>query len=327
MRSHSFYKVPIRQLAAFDSFEPTLGDTETIYTLGIGDKMELGAYVGFSKSKSDVLRIGFHAAKNPKEIRDHKFTPIDMSRKSGDSFILFWDPTLVLSDTALLCWYLGTPDVNPDDWMELFVRRMMQACHAKYLVVEGSSGGGFTSMRFASRFSNAVAVPKIPQTDLFRYKSGPLAIALRDSGWESWTYERILNECPERFRIADVYNDTSWNRGNLVQYVQNVGDTTHVEDHLKPFLREVGAPHDNAHSVLNDQFMISRPYTGTGHIAVPPEYWQAENTVAINRLRRDRAKVEIEQPWKRPSTRNISEDLFAARTENLSQHRDGNKIW
>lgn len=289
--------------------------------------MELGAYVGFSNSKSDVLRVAFHAAKNSKEGRGHKFSPIDLSRKSGDSFILFSDPTLVLSDSALLCWYLGTPDVNPDDWMELFVRRMMQACQAKFLIIEGSSGGGFTSMRFASRFSNAVAVPKIPQTDLFRYKPGPLAIALRDSGWGSWTYERILDECPERFRIADVYNDASWHRGNLVQYVQNMGDTTHVENHLKPLLRELGAPNEDVYSVLNDQFIISRPYTGTGHVAVPPPHWIAENTVAINRLRRRSATTSVESHWKRPTTHNISEDLIAARIANLSQHHDENKTW
>ncbi|WP_431711849.1 hypothetical protein [Glutamicibacter uratoxydans] len=327
MPSHPFYKVPIQKLSSFESFQPVEGDREQIYTLNIGDNMELGTYVGFSKTGSDVLRIAFHAAKTSKEARGHKFSPLGMSRNSGDSFILFSDPTLTISDRSLLAWYLGTPDVNPDDWMELLVRRMMQACKAKFLIVEGSSGGGYTSLRFASRFNNAVAVPKMPQTDLFRYMPGPLSIALRDAGWGNWTYERILEECPERFRIADVYNDPAWHRNNLVQYVQNMGDTSHVDGQLRPFMREVGASHESAFSVLRGQFAISRPFTGGGHVNMPPEYWHAENSFAMNRLRSARANVTPEDRWQRPANRVIPEHLKAVRAENLAQHPDLNKTW
>lgn len=327
MSSHPFYKVPVQKLTSFESFQPSGTDREQIYTLDIGDKMELGVYVGFTKTGSDVLRVGFHAAKTSKESRGHKFSPLGMSRNTNDSFILFSDPTLTLSDRSLLSWYIGTPHVNPDDWMELFVRRMMDVCKAKFLIVEGSSGGGYTSLRFAARFNNAVAVPKMPQTDLFRYMPGPLSIALRDAGWGHWTYERILEECPERFRIADVYNDSAWNRNNLVQYVQNMGDTSHVDGQLNPFMREVGASHESAFSVLRGQFAISRPFTGGGHVNMPPEFWIAENTFAINRLRKARANVKPEGLWQRPATRAIPDHLKPVRSENLRFHPDKNKVW
>lgn len=222
--------------------------------VNIGDGMELGFMAGMSSSGSDVLRVGFHAAKSPRYPRSHMFSPVNIARESGDSYILFSDPTLTLSDTTVLSWYLGTPDVNPDDAMEFFVRRMMQATGAKYLVVEGSSAGGFTAMRFGSRFKFSVAVPKIPQTDLFRYREGPIANTMRAAGWTSLGYERVMAEHSQRFRIADIYNDRNWNRGNLVQYVQNTGDSEHLRDHLIPLLAESGASNEHVFSAFRGQF-------------------------------------------------------------------------
>lgn len=327
MTEHPIYKKQVEKLDSFDSFSPSRNDPERIFTMDIGDGMELSFMSNASKVKSDVLRVGFHAAKTAKSSRVHQFSPVTMSRESGDSYILFSDPTLTISDKTVLSWYLGTPGVNPDDWMELFVRRAMEAYGAKYLLIEGSSGGGFTSLRFAARFRNAVAVPKIPQTDLFRYLEGPLALTMQEAGWQDWTYENVMTKCPQRFRIADIYNDKAWNRGNLVHYVQNVGDQSHVLKHLHPLLRETGAKNEHVFSALKGQFSISRPFTGNGHIAVPKEYWIAENKFAINRLKALRPEPEFEDVWQPPSTSGSSSGNLEQRRINISEHLPKNKIW
>ncbi|NKG22192.1 hypothetical protein [Paeniglutamicibacter terrestris] len=327
MAIHPIYKSDVIHLDSLDSFQPKPGDEERIHTINIGDGMELGLMVGMPTTESDVLRVGFHAAKSAKDPRVHMFSPLALSRESEDPYILFSDPTLTLSDSTILSWYLGTPEVDPDDWMELLVRRMMEATGAKYLLVEGSSAGGFTAMRFAARFRFAVAVPKIPQTDLFRYREGPLANTMRAAGWTGMGYERVMAECPQRFRTADIYNDRNWNRGNIVQYVQNVGDTWHVNDHLTPFLAELGASRPDVFSAAKGQFAISRPFTGAGHVGIPRPHWVAEAKFALNRLRKMRPLPEPESPWEKPSTFVLPANLHAVREANIRAHSIGNVNW
>ncbi|WPR66136.1 hypothetical protein SLW73_07420 [Glutamicibacter protophormiae] len=325
---HPLYKLPIRPLGSLDAFQPGSNDPESIYTVGIGDRMELGFLAGHCdhNRKSDVLRVGFHAAKGRRDERIHMFTPLAMTRESGDSYLLFSDPTLTLSKKSILTWYLGTPDVNPDDAIERIVRRMLEATGAKYLLIEGSSAGGFMSMRFASRFHNAVAVPKMPQTDLFRYRTPWLSEALRESGWSGENYESVMSNHPQRFRIADIYNNREWHRNNIVHYVQNIGDTTHVEDQLKPLLYELGAAQESF-SVRRGQFSISRPFTGAGHVAMPKAYWIAENQFALNRLRRMRPEPTLETKWQVPTQHTVDPTLVSRRIENLALHLDGNRSW
>jgi len=326
--SHPLYKIPVRSLDSLDSFQPSIGDPEGIYTVDIGDGMELGFVAGHHHPdrKSDVLRVGFHAAKARRDERVHMFTPLAMARESNDSYILFSDPTLTLSKKTILTWYIGTPDINPDDAMEQLVRRMLQVTGAKYLLIEGSSAGGFASMRFAARFHNAVAVPKMPQTDLFRYRTPWLSEALRESGWSSQNYESVMSTYPQRFRIADIYNNREWHRNNIIHYVQNTGDTSHVEDQLKPFLYEVGAQQESF-SARRGQFSISRPFTGAGHVAMPRAYWVAENQFALNRLRRMRPEPTQESMWQKPTRHVVDPSLTSKRSENISLHLDGNKSW
>ncbi|PQZ96535.1 hypothetical protein CQ017_17540 [Arthrobacter sp. MYb224] len=327
MSFHPLYKSKEIHLGSHDSFEPTLGDDEQIFTMDIGDGMELGFMVGMASTETDVLRVGFHAAKSPRYPRSHMFSPVNMARESGDSYILFSDPTLTLSDTTTLSWYLGTPDINPDDWMEYFVRRMMQVTGAKYLIIEGSSAGGFTAMRFGARFKFSVAVPKIPQTDLFRYREGPIANTMRAAGWTGLGYDGVMAECPQRFRIADIYNDPNWNRGNVVQYVQNTGDGEHMREHLTPFLAESGAKNEHVFSAFKGQFAISRPFTGSGHVAVPADYWIAEGKFGLSRVRKMRARPVNEESWVNPEGFTVPAKVQEARNANISAHLPGNQNW
>ncbi|MGP5122997.1 hypothetical protein ACTXJU_08865 [Glutamicibacter ardleyensis] len=327
MRIHPVYKTAIKVLDSVESLEITAPDREGIFAIDIGDGMELGVMAGLANSGSDVLRVGFHAAKSRRDIRDHMFSPVGMARSSGDPYILFSDPTLTISDSSLLSWYLGTPNVNPDDWMERFVRKMLEITKAKYLLIEGSSGGGFTALRFAARFQFAVAVPKIPQTDLFRYMEGPLRKTLDAAGWTALSYETVMQQHSYRFRIADLYNAKGWNRGNIVQYVQNPGDIVHVNDHLTPFLAEVGSKSPNVFSAVRGHFAISRPFTGGGHVAIPREHWIAEASFGLKRLRKIHSQPKAESVWAKPPLMELPTNLSHIRQANIQAHLSGNTNW
>lgn len=289
MALHPFYNVEVIKLNSLDDFAPTLEHPDRIYLLNIGDGMELGFYVGTRDSR--ILRVGFHAAKGANAPSEHVYAPVTLSKNSGDSFLLFADPTLSIIPKSKLSWYLGTPTTNPDDWMEKITKILLKCLNTEYILVEGSSGGGFTAMRFSSRFSRCIAVPKIPQTDLFKYNPVPLKFTL-EQAWSGKKYQEIIEEYPHRFRIADIYASDNNNSGNFIHIIQNIGDRSHVIDHLNPLILELGENLESF-SLLKGRFALSRPYIGAGHIPIPTEYWEADAKIAINRLIMLTGKSEI----------------------------------
>ncbi|WP_162943618.1 hypothetical protein [Arthrobacter celericrescens] len=318
-----FYGVPVVHLESIDGFKPTTADDERIYTLAIGDGMTLSFLVNSQKSVRGELRAGFHAAKGPSTPDGRYFAPVAISRNSRSPFVLFSDPTLTLAPANRLSWYLGTPAVDPDDWMEAIVRKVMAASGARYLVLEGSSAGGFVAMRMGARFANSVAVPRIPQTDVFRYSiRTPILETLR-AAWPGLSYDEIMADFSHRFRIADRYTDPRWNRGNLISYVHNAGDTWHTVEHLEPFLAELGES-SGAFLALDGRVSISRPYVGDGHIGIPSMCWPGDAEIALARLKSLRPLEGLpdgeEEMFAPPSGMERSELAGSARQDSVSKH-------
>lgn len=317
-----FYGVPVVPLDSIDDFNPTTADDERIYTLSIGDGMTLSFLVNCQQSLRSEMRAGFHAAKGPSTPDGRYFAPVATSRNSRSPFVLFADPTLTLAPANRLSWFLGTPAVDPDDWMEAIIRKVMAASGAHYLVLEGSSAGGFVAMRLGARFRNSVAVPRIPQTDIFRYSiRTPILETLR-AAWPGMSYDQIMADFSHRFRIADLYTDSRWNRGNLISYVHNAGDTWHTVEHLDPFLAELGES-SSAFLALDERLSISRPYVGAGHIGIPSMFWPADAELALARLKSLRPlepETSEEGMFIRPAGMNRSVDAEKARQDSLSQH-------
>lgn len=318
---HAFYGVPVFKLQDVDEFNPSIGDPARIYDLPIGKGMRLRALVDPRSATNMVVRVGFHGAVPARvPTGDAFFEPGNIYKSREDPYILFADPTLSLNKELRLSWYLGAAWVDPDYFMEKMTRKLMAVTDACYMLAGGGSGGGFTAARFATRFKNGVASAKIPQTDVFRWPSGPLGRSLSYE-W-NWDRERILRTSPTRFRLADIYGDSRWNRGNLLHIVQNVGDTEHVDDHLNPFLRELGET-EEMDAALDGQVTISRPYFGDGHAPVPPSLWQAEDDTALVRLKALHPLAPLEAPetmFEKPEGLQLSERQSRIREEHLASH-------
>ncbi|WP_457962751.1 hypothetical protein M1E17_14710 [Arthrobacter sp. D1-29] len=317
-----FYKAPVVTLSELDAFTPSLGDDETIYELEIGDGMLLSFLVNCRPSIRGEIRTGFHAAKGPITPDGRYFAPVALSRASNAPFVLFSDPTLSLAPKNRLSWYLGTPDVDPDNWMEAIIRKLMGVVGARYLILEGSSAGGFVAMRLGARFANSVAIPRIPQTDIFRYSIRQPVRESLNTAWSGLSYVEIMKDYSHRFRIADLYTDPCWNRGNLISYVHNAGDTWHTEEHLNPFLEEIG---ESVHAfvALEDRMTVSRPYVGVGHVGIPSSFWPAETEMAFTRLRTCRpleTNHSDEPMFSSPREMRRSSAANEARQRSISQH-------
>ena len=319
--SHQHYQYPVFRIKNVDAFEPKIDDPPRIYEFPIGHKMRMAALVVPRMSIESVLRIGLHGAV-PVKIKtgDFFFEPNSIYSESGDPYILFSDPTLSLDRSLRLAWFTGAAWVDPDDVMEKMIRKLGIACETPYFLVGGGSGGGFVAARLATRFKHAVASVKIPHTDLFRRPPDALSRALR-IGW-GWDRGRVLRTAPTRFRLADIYGDPRWNRGNLLHIVQHAGDRVHVVDHLGPFLRELGG-NDFSHKLMGDRITISRPYIGEGHLPVPPLLWRAEDEIALKRLKSCYPNVPnafIEESFVKPEGLKLGEAQLKEREITISKH-------
>lgn len=318
---HAFYGVPVYKLLNVVDFDPKVGDEPRIYDIPIGKAMRLRAFVNPRPAEDKVVRVGFHGAVPTKiPTGDSFFEPGAIYASRQDPYILFADPTLTLNRELRLSWYLGAAWVDPDDFMEKMTRKLMSATGAAYMLAGGGSGGGFAAARFATRFRNGVACAKIPHTDLFRRPPGALGPTLAQE-WK-WDKGRVLRTAPTRFRLADIYGDPRWNRGNLLHIVQHAGDSVHMEDHLKPFLRELGAP-DDAHKLLDGRITISRPYVGDGHVPVPASLWQAEDDIALARLKAARPQAldePIEDLFVKPEGLVLNDQQLAERSRTFKEH-------
>lgn len=317
-----YYGVPVVALSNPDEFDPSPTDPEQIYLLDIGDGMQLAFMVRATPGTNREVRVGFHAAKGQGNPDGYMFAPVQSTRAANTAFVLFADPTLTLAPRNRLSWYLGTPTVDPDDWMETIVRKVLLNSGSQYVVFEGSSAGGFVAMRMSARFANSIAVPRIPQTDIFRYEFHRPILETLQTAWRGVSYDEIMSDHFHRFRIIDLYTDPAWNRGNLIMYIQNAGDTTHTRDHLAPFLVELGSD-TTAHLALDDRISVSRPYVGNGHIGIPSMYWAADTITALLRLKARVPSPHDEALSTRPHRFNPTNTAAAFRKEAVGLHYRG----
>ena len=83
--------------------------------------------------------------------------------------LAFADPTLDLSGTLRLGWYLGTAEIDLATVMADIVLGVMAGCDCEHVFLQGGSGGGFAAIATAIHVPGSVAIAFNPQTDVRRY--------------------------------------------------------------------------------------------------------------------------------------------------------------
>lgn len=317
---HPHHQLPIHSLDSLEEFEPSADDGPRIYQLSIGDGMLLGFAVNPIPSQDQVLQITMHGAKGGQ--KGFVFNRFSSSLQRRKAFLIFADPTLTLDENNLLAWYVGTPTSNPDDWMEPIVRKVLAVTGAVFPVFSGSSGGGFVSMRLATRFSRSIAVPLSGQTDIFRYYDKRWAAKTMNVAFGGLHGKEMIDQFIGRGRIIDLYTDPRWNRGNLIHYVQNVGDRDHVDKQLNVFLEELGEP-VVSYLAMDDRLSISRPFIGHNHIATPMPVWEGEEAIATARLKQKFAGLDVstpEEPFRCPNDWMVPDWVMDLRSESAQKY-------
>lgn len=189
---------------------------------GIGN---LDLYVENRNAKTTLVL--FHAAV-PSRINTYPvFQGFKVTQELDCNLIFVSDPVLELNTN--LGWYGGDHQRRLQvDLPKVLNEVLTRFDSHEHLVFFGPSGGGFASLYYSRLFPGSWAIPMNPQTDISKY--GPRAVnAYVNAAWRGMSIEKA----PFDHRIVDLYQQDF---PNYIIYVQNLGDRTHVPNHLLPFL-------------------------------------------------------------------------------------------
>ncbi|ATG50897.1 hypothetical protein CFK38_04660 [Brachybacterium vulturis] len=171
------------------------------------------------------------------------------------------DPTLDLSTSLRLGWYLGTEKLDLAPRLAELVKSTARSLGAQNIVLVGSSGGGFAALQMGAHIPGSTVVAMSPQTDLRRYPPRLVgaatepAFGLRKAPTDGYLIKRI--NVAERMQNTRHY-PRAW-------IVSNSGDSHHVTEHESP-LREHYASAGQAESLLTLDIDL-----GQGHRSVDNE--------------------------------------------------------
>lgn len=231
-----------------DSFEPlnVLGSTK--YKADLGGRAKLKAFL--TNQGSDVLLVSLHGATARDRFELPRFEWFRTLRKTRFSALYFSDPTLDLNEKLELAWYTGWQDLDLYPILATWAVKAAEAVGASKIVFFGSSGGGLAALQVATFVPGSLAMPFSPQTSIANYKVW---------GWDLKPQRRYIEVVMPHLApdggVQEVQGEVDWStplgertsalrrysreQPNMVFYVQNNNDLTHVEQHYEPFRKVV----------------------------------------------------------------------------------------
>lgn len=182
----------------------------------------------------DTLTVLFQGAIDRARIRVPIFLRwrYQLEMQAGPT-LAFADPTLDLSTSMRLGWYLGTEKADLAATIAETVQRVADTLGVRHVVLAGSSGGGFAALQVGAHLPDSVVVAMSPQTDLRRYSPRLVALATEPA--------LALRKMPESRhllkRVSILERMNALKQFPRTIMVSNPGDTLHVKHHEGP-LRE-----------------------------------------------------------------------------------------
>ena len=192
------------------------------------------------------------------------FTGRGIAKDLGLNLIAVSDPVLIHRDMTV-AWYLGDQTTGPlRPVLVPAIRHALQHLGGSTTILFGASGGGFSAAHYAQHFPNCTALVINPRLTLERRAQDKMA-----------TYLRLAHQMDTHGAITDRIRTLLTNYGptdlatqaqqglnhDLLIY-QNFFDSTYLQHHLLPFLREAGTDPRCYIRFAND---------GHGHVPIPPE--------------------------------------------------------
>lgn len=227
---HDHYQVPIKRHSSLEELN-LLPNSSSVNEVDLTDGVRLHFFAQLVPS--DTLYIAFHGAMRVDQDTYPRFERVASLRKRSSTFLSFADPTWYLNPSMTLSWFLGGPDWDALDPIELVVRKALGVTGATSVVFVGGSGGGFAALRIGVRFPGSLAYVQSPQTVITRYLPSTVDLYF-ESVWGE-PKSQVVQRTPHKFDLTGLYRTNPGT--NFVYYLQNLNDPAHVRDHYRPFKR------------------------------------------------------------------------------------------
>lgn len=250
--THDFYKVPLVYQKSINRIRLD-GQPTAVHNVPFGNGLSLDFYS--TTKPGDELIVAFHGANMKEKNFYPRFERVASLRRKG-ALLAFADPTIPLDKDRemLLSWFLGGPGWDPATSILKVIRKAMGKTGAKHIAFIGGSGGGYAALRMSAMIPGSLAFVQEPQTNIGNYIQHVVNTYF-EKVWPGWEGDRLIAAFPERFNMVQHYADLIPN--NFVYYAQSIADTSHVEQHYKPFKL--------AHGVRDDSGINK---TGTRHFVL-----------------------------------------------------------
>lgn len=223
-------------------------DSSSSGAIAIEDKLPI--HLHWTNKQAESTVICFSAASS--KVREVPFwTGRGLTSSLDANVLLVSDPSMILDRTLSLGWYAGSLD--QPDLIEALTEVFRVVSQGTRPIFFGASAGGWAALKYAARLAEAVAVAVNPQVDIARYMYFPYYLR------KAWNTEEGSECLPFEGNVARDYaegNDAS------VVYVQNEGDSHHLNEHFSVFKSTCGTP---------NKLIELLPDLGPGHVAPAKE--------------------------------------------------------
>lgn len=183
------------------------------------------------RKKSNKIVIVFHGAKDQSVISPPYFERWSWMDVFNCNLLNISDPTLQISKSLKLGWYLG----NREEYaLEVIISVVLKIANNlgiknNNIIFWGSSGGGFTSLMAAAKVNGSTGVAFNPQIDTSKYYSGHVKESLLASYGVSSIKQLDPSHWSKLSFIKQFYNKGSKDSQFIV--CQNEADNFHLEKH------------------------------------------------------------------------------------------------
>ncbi|MBW5798987.1 hypothetical protein [Halomonas elongata] len=241
-------------------------------------------FEGDSARESSFALVVFGGAVTNRKRRGGKgpfFAGVRVSEELGMPLVSVSDPSLELSDTIGLAWYVGNQKIRR---LPEFIAETLDAISkvsGKKLILAGGSGGGFACLLISSLMEHeANVVVWNPQTSIPEYVPGVVKNYLetafpssREKISKEWRYKKKRKQI-----VFDVLRDEDVSHSIKIEslnskkviYFQNLSDW-HVEKHCGKLMSEVKMKRGGKERLIADGVSLYLGDWGNGHAPIPRE--------------------------------------------------------
>lgn len=255
-----------------------------------GDELHDGEYVvqhedaegfnlyAYAKIKpARTLNVAFHGAVRKTDTYP-RFDRVASLGSSEPALLSIADPTLMLGDDLLLCWFLGSKTWDPLDAIVSLIRSAAAAAGATHIKVVGGSGGGFAAMRVGAALGDSLIFVYNPQTIVANYNKG-VVDAYFEVAYPGEDSDEVIAREPALFDMREAFRQP--HAGRRLYYLQHLGDVGHVGRHYRPFKRSLGVLDVDGFDSSGCHRFVLADFDREGHGPPPPPGFDAHLAAAI----------------------------------------------